>query len=126
VRALAGEKGGDMQAMHHFRVELWHATMPTYVASYLFPFLLLVYETHRIGRWIFDYGMNFSNYKFMGYEYLLMLVFVALQIIVGAAFLLGAWLGRHHDLDHQIASVLAGVGCSIGILFFDFVLQYAL
>jgi hypothetical protein len=97
-----------------------------HVCCQLFPFLLLVYETHRVGRWIFDYGMNFSNYKFVGYEYLLMLVFVALQIIVGAAFLLGAWLGRHHDLYHQIENVLAGVGCSIGILVFDFVLQYAL
>jgi uncharacterized membrane protein YadS len=62
----------------------------------------------------------------MGYEYLLMLVFVALQIIVEVAFLLGAWLGRHHDLDHRIANVLAGVGCSIGILVFDFALQHAL
>ena len=115
-----------MQAMHHFHLELRHATMPTYVASYLFPFLLFVYETHRVGRWIFDYGMNFSNYKFMGYEYLLMLVFVALQIIVEVAFFLGAWLGRHHDLDHRIANVLAGVGCSIGILAFDFALQHAL
>ncbi|NPT56096.1 hypothetical protein [Paraburkholderia elongata] len=40
-----------MQAMRHFRLELRHATMPTYVASYLFPFLLFVYETHRVGRW---------------------------------------------------------------------------
>ncbi|WP_249362963.1 hypothetical protein [Burkholderia sp. 4M9327F10] len=99
-----------MQTMHHFRLELRHATIPTYVASYLFPFLLFAYETHRVGRWVFDYGMNFSNYKFMGYEYLLMLVFVALQIIVEVAFLLGAWLGRHHDLDHRITNVLAGVG----------------
>lgn len=115
-----------MQAMHHLRLELRHATMPTYVASYLFPFLLFVYETHRVDRWVFDYGMNLSNYKFMGYEYLLMLVFVALQIIIEVAFLLGAWLGRHHDLDHRIANALAGVGWSIGILVFDFALQHAL
>ena len=115
-----------MQAMHHFRLELRHTTVPTYVASYLFPFLLFVYEAHRVGRWIFDYGMNFSNYKFMGYEYLLMLVFVALQIIVELAFLLGARMGRRHDLDHRIANVLAGVGCSIGILVFDLALQYVL
>jgi hypothetical protein len=43
-----------MQAIHHFRLDLRHATMPTYVASYLFPFLLFVYETHRVGRWIID------------------------------------------------------------------------
>lgn len=70
--------------------------------------------------------MNFSSYGFMGYEYLLMLVFVALQIIVEVAFLLGAWLGRHHYLDHRIANVLAGAGCSSGILVFDFSLQHAL
>ncbi|RZF30457.1 hypothetical protein EVC45_08235 [Paraburkholderia sp. UYCP14C] len=109
-----------MQAMHHFRLGPRYATIPTYVASYLFPFLLFVYETHRVRRWIFDYGPNFSNHKFMGYEYLLMVVFVALQITVEVAFLLGAWLERHHDLDHRISNVLEGVGCSIGILVFDF------
>lgn len=70
--------------------------------------------------------MNFSNYKFMGYEYLLMLVFAALQIIIEVAFLPAAWLRRHHDLEHRIANVLGGVGCSIGILVFDFSLQHAL
>lgn len=53
---LADEQGGDMQAVHHFRLELRQATMPMYVASYLFPFLKFVYKTHRVGRWIFDYG----------------------------------------------------------------------
>ncbi|MPW18111.1 hypothetical protein GCT13_14480 [Paraburkholderia sp. CNPSo 3157] len=115
-----------MQATHHFRLELRHATMPTYVASYLFPLLLFAYEVHRVGRWIFDNGLHFSNYRFMGYEYLLMLVFVALQIIVEAVFLLAARLERHHDFEHRIANVLAGAGCSAGILIFDLALQYAL
>ncbi|MFM0085211.1 hypothetical protein P0D72_41155 [Paraburkholderia sediminicola] len=109
-----------MQAMHHFRLELWHATMPTYVASYLLPFLSFVDQTRRVGRSIFDCGMNFSKYKFMGYEYLLMLVFVAHRIIIEVAFLLGAWLGRHHDPCHRISNVLAGVGCPTRILVFDF------
>jgi hypothetical protein len=52
--------------------------------------------------------------------------FVALQIIVEVAFLPGAWFGRHHDLDRRISNVLAGVGCSIGILVLDFALQHAL
>ena len=115
-----------MQATHHFRLELRHATLPTYVVSYLFPLLLFVYEIHRVGRWIFDYGLRFSNYRFMSYEYLLMLVFVALQIIVELTFLLLAWLRRHHDFEHRIANALAGVGCSVGILIFDLALQYAL
>src|SRR5260370_35468876 len=110
-----------MQAIHHFRLELRHATMPTYVASYLFPFLLFVYETHRVGRWILDYGMNFSNYKFMGYEYLL--VFVALQIIVEGAFPLGIWVGRHNDLSHPITKLQAGSGDTIGTPVFSFALQ---
>ena len=38
-----------MQAAHHFHLELRQATMPTYVASYLFPVVLLVYEAHRVG-----------------------------------------------------------------------------
>jgi hypothetical protein len=115
-----------MQTVQHFHLELRHATVPTYVVSYLFPILLFVYEAHRVGRWIFDNGLHFSNYRFMGYEYLLMLVFVALQIIVEILFLLGAWLGRHHDFEHRMANALAGVGCSVGILIFDLALQYAL
>jgi hypothetical protein len=27
----------------------------------VFPILLLVYEIHRVGKWIFDYGINFAN-----------------------------------------------------------------
>lgn len=115
-----------MQATRHFRLELRHATIPTYFASYLFPVLLLAYEIHRVGRWIFDFGLHFSNYRFMGYEFLLMLVYVALQIVAEAMFLLGAWLGGDPDFEHRLANLLAGVGCSVAILAFDFALQYAL
>jgi hypothetical protein len=115
-----------MQSTHHFHLELRHASVPTYVASYLFPILLLAYEAHRVGRWIFDYGMNFANYKFMGYEFLLMLVFVALQVVFEGIFLIGAWISRDHDFEHRVANVLAGLGCSLAILAFDAALQYAL
>ena len=115
-----------MQAAHHFHLELRQATMPTYVASYLFPVVLLVYEAHRVGRWIFDYGVNFANFRFMGYEFLLMLVFVALQACFGAVFLIGAWMSRDHDFEHRVANVLAGLGCSLVIIAFDLALQYAL
>jgi hypothetical protein len=115
-----------MQAAHHFHLELRHATMPTYIASYLFPAVLLLYEVHRVGRWIFDYGMNFANFRFMGYEFLLMLVFVALQVCFGAVFLIGAWMSRDHDFEHRVANVLAGLGCSLVIIAIDLALQYAL
>jgi hypothetical protein len=115
-----------MQSTHHFHLELRHASVPTYVASYLFPILLLAYEAHRLGRWIFDYGMNFANFRFMGYEYLLMLVFVALQVAFAGIFLMGAWMSREHDFEHRVANVLAGLCCSLVILGFDAALQYAL
>ena len=37
-----------MQTTHHFRLELRHATVPTYVASYLFPLLLVLYEVLQL------------------------------------------------------------------------------
>ncbi|KAE8757258.1 MULTISPECIES: hypothetical protein [Paraburkholderia] len=115
-----------MQAARHFHLELRHASVPTYVASYLFPILLLAYEVHRVGRWIFDYGMNFANFRFMGYEFLLMLVFVALQVVFEGIFLIGAWMSRDHDFEHRVANLLAGLGCSLVVIGFDLALQYAL
>ena len=115
-----------METTHHFHLELRHASVSTYVASYLFPILLLVYEGHRVGRWIFDYGMHFANFRFMGYEFLLMLVFVALQVAFGSIFLIGAWISRDHDFEHKIANLLAGLGCSLVVIGFDLALQYVL
>lgn len=115
-----------METTHHFHLELRHASVPTYVASYLFPILLLAYEVHRVGRWIFDYGMHFANFRFMGYEFLLMLVFVALQVVFGSIFLIGAWINRDHDFEHKIANLLTGLGCSVVIIGFDLALQYVL
>ncbi|WP_434667565.1 hypothetical protein P5W99_35670 [Paraburkholderia sp. A3BS-1L] len=115
-----------MQATHHFNIELRHATVPTYVVSYLFPSLLLLYEIHRVGRWIYDYGMHFTNFRYMGYEFLLMLVFVGVQAVVEVMFLLGAWIGRHHDFKHRVSNLLAGLSCSMVVIAFDFALQYAL
>lgn len=111
---------------HHFHLELRHATVPTYVTSYLFPILLLAYEAYRVGHWIFDYGMNFANFRYMGYEFLLMLVFVGLQIFVEIVFLACAAITRHPDLEHRVANVLAGIACSFVVIGFDLALQYAL
>jgi hypothetical protein len=111
---------------HHFHLELRHATVPTYVTSYLFPILLLAYEAYRVGRWIYDYGMNFANFKYMGYEFLLMLTFVGLQILVEIVFLAGAGITKHPDFEHRVSNVLVGIGCSFVVLGFDLALQYAL
>lgn len=69
---------------------------------------------------------EFLELQFMGYDYLVMLVFVALQIIVEVSFLMETRMGRHLDIDRRVANVLAGMGCSIDILVFDFALQCAL
>ncbi len=114
-----------MQATHHFHLELRHASVPTYVASYAFPILLLAYEVFRVGRWIAEFGMNFSNFRFMGYEFLLMLVFVALQVILEGVFLIGAWISRNHDFEHRVGNLMAGLGCSLVVIGFDLALQYA-
>ncbi|CAB3804727.1 hypothetical protein LMG28688_06058 [Paraburkholderia caffeinitolerans] len=113
-----------MQATHHFNIELRHATVPTYAVSYVFPILLLLYEIHRVGRWIYDYGMQFSNFRSMGYEFLLMLVFVGIQAVVGVIFLTGASIGRHHDFRHRVSNLLAGLSCSMAVIAFDLALQY--
>lgn len=110
---------------HHFHLELRHATVPTYVTSYLLPILLLAYEAHRVGRWIYDNGMNFANFKYMGYEFLLMLTFVGLQIFVEVVFLACAGITRHPDFEHRVANVLAGLGCSLVVIGFDLALQHA-
>jgi hypothetical protein len=115
-----------MQSTHHFHLELRHATVPTYVASYLFPVLLLAYELYRVGHWIFDNGMNFANFRYMGYEFLLMLTFVGLQIVVEIVFLAVAGITRRPDFAHRVANVLAGIGCSLVVIGFDLALQYAL
>ncbi len=119
-------RGITMQATHHLHIELRHATVPTYVVSYLFPILLLLYEIHRVGRWIYDYGMHFSNFRYMGYEFLLMLVFVGVQAVVGVIFLLGASIGGHHDFEHRVSNLLTGLSCSMVVIAFDLALQYAL
>jgi hypothetical protein len=70
--------------------------------------------------------MNFANFRFMGYEFLLMLVFVALQVVFEGLFLIGAWMSRDHDFGHRVANLLAGLGCSLVVIGFDLALQYAL
>jgi hypothetical protein len=114
-----------MDLTHRFHPELRHATAPTYVASYVFPLLLLTYEAYRVGYWIAAYGMNFTNFKQMGYEYLLMLAMFGVQIVMEALFLGIAWLRHHADLGHRLANLSLGLLCSFGVLAFDYLLQVA-
>jgi hypothetical protein len=121
------KEGFVMATTHqHFHLELRHATAPTYIVSYLFPALLFVYELLRVGQWIRDHGMQFAAYKQMGYEYLLMLLFVGLQIVVEAIFLLGAAMRKdHRDFEHRVPNVVLGIGCSIALLAIDLAIQLA-
>jgi hypothetical protein len=110
---------------HHFHLELRHATVPTYVTSYLFPILLLAYEVYRVSYWVVHYGFNFTNFRSGGYEFLLMLAFVGLQIFVEIVFLASAAVTRHPDLKHRVANILAGIACSFVVIGLDLALQYA-
>lgn len=114
-----------MQQTHRFHPELRHATAPTYVASYLFPLLFVVYEFYRVGYWIALHGVDFSNFNQMGYEFLLMLAMFAVQVLAECAFLAIAWFGRHPDLEHRLTNLALGIFCSLLVLAFDYGLQIA-
>jgi hypothetical protein len=110
------------QQPHHF--ELRHATTPTYLVSYLFPTLLLIYEIYRVASWMSTHGMSFVTFDSMGYEFLLMLAWFGLQIITEIVFLVFAVFSRNQDFGHRIANVVCGIFCSAVVLVFDFGLQH--
>lgn len=114
-----------MEHTHHFHLELRHATKPTYVVSYLFPLMFVMYEAYRVSYWIVLYGMRFADYKQMGYDYLLMLVMFGVQIVVEAVFFAIAWLSRRTDLGHRLTNLTVGLFCSLVVLAFDYLLQVA-
>jgi len=114
-----------MDHAHHFHFELRHATKPTYVVSYLFPIMFVIYEAYRVTYWILLYGMHFANFNQMGYDYLLMLAMFGVQIVVEAVFFVGAWLSRHRDLEHRLSNLTLGLFCSFVVLAFDYLLQVA-
>jgi hypothetical protein len=115
-----------MSTTRHFHMELRHATMPTYVASYLFPLMLVAYEIWRVGSWVTVNGFNFSNFSAMGYEFALMIAVFIMQVVVELAFLGAAWLTKHHDFEHRTGNLLLGMFCSMVVLGFDLALQYAM
>ncbi|CAH2802768.1 MAG: hypothetical protein CBARDMAM_4580 [uncultured Caballeronia sp.] len=115
-----------MQTTRYFHMELRHATLPTYVFSYLFPLMLLAYELWRVGSWGAVRGFKFTDFSSMGYEFALMLAVFAMQIIVEIAFMAAAMLTKHHDVAHRAANLLLGVFYSAVVLGFDLALQYAM
>ncbi|SEI17998.1 hypothetical protein SAMN05192544_103099 [Paraburkholderia hospita] len=112
-----------MQLALNFHPHFRHATLPTYVASYFFPILIAVYEVYRIAYWIVNYGLNFSVFKAMGYEFTLMLMLFATQVVVESCFLFFAWLGRRPDLEHRVPNAVLGLLLSTAVLACDFALQ---
>lgn len=113
-----------MQLHHAFHPELRHATVPTYVASYLFPALIVLYEIYRVGYWIAQHGMDFTTYSQAGFEYLLMLGIFAVQVVVEVVFLAFVWSTRHPDFRHRLVNLALGIACSGAVLAYDyFVLQ---
>ncbi|MGT2474898.1 hypothetical protein [Paraburkholderia terrae] len=112
-----------MQIAPNFHPHFRHATLSTYVASYIFPILLAVYEVYRIAYWLVNYGLNLSVFKEMGYEFTLMLALFATQIVVESCFLFFAWAGGHSDLGRRVPNIALGLLLSATVLACDFALQ---
>ncbi|WP_230953183.1 hypothetical protein [Burkholderia stagnalis] len=114
-----------MHAGHHFLHELRHATMPTYFVSYVFPLLLVVYETYRIAYWVGRHGWNFAQLSQAGYEFTLMLIVFALQVMLDGVLFMAAWVSRHPDVEHRHANMMFGIVCSALVIAFDVALRAA-
>ena len=112
-----------MRIGHHFFPEFRHATVPTYFVSYLFPLLLAGYETYRVAYWVGQHGWHFAQLPQAGYEFTLMLIMFALQVILDGLFFVTAWVGRHPDVEHRLANLACGIVCSALVLAFDVMLQ---
>ena len=114
-----------MRAGHHFLPELRHATVPTYIVSYIFPLTLAAYEIYRVVYWVVHHGWRFAELSQAGFEFTLMLVIFAMQIIIDALFFVVAWIGKHPDIEHRLSNMTLGVLCSAAVLAFDVWLQLA-
>ncbi|MEM5371243.1 hypothetical protein V4C53_35145 [Paraburkholderia azotifigens] len=113
-----------MQSDHAFHPEWRHATVPTYVVSYLFPAMIVIYEIYRVGYWISQHGINFVASNQTGYEYALMLAMFTVQVVVDVLFLVFVWSTRHPDFEHRLTNLALGFVSSGAVLAFDyFVLQ---
>jgi hypothetical protein len=114
-----------MQRTHPFRPTLWHAAVPSYGPTYLFPLLFVVCEVHRLGDWLALNGADFAGYSDQSLEYALMLGLFAVQALAEVAFLAFAWAGRHEDIKYRLTNVTLGIFFSSFVLAFDYGLQVA-
>ncbi|MFX1674948.1 hypothetical protein PWR63_22310 [Paraburkholderia sp. A2WS-5] len=112
-----------MAHIHHFHPELRHATVPTYLASYGFPAILAIYEIYRVAWWISQHGWNLFGFNQAGFEFLIMLVLFAIQIVTQTIFLMASAAGPRPDLGHRLANIGLGLLCSAAVLMFDLLLQ---
>ena len=109
-----------MQTRHAFHPALRHATVPTYVVSYLFPGLIALYEVYRVGYRVARRGMSFIAFSQTGYEYVLMLAFFAVQVVVGVVFLTFVSSTRHPDFEHRLTNLALGPACPVAVLAYDY------
>jgi hypothetical protein len=98
---------------------------PTYLASYLFPLLLVAYEVYRVGFWLASHGIDFTDFGDEGWAFPLMLAVFAVQVVAEGIFLAVAWIGRQPDLDQRFTTLSLGLFSSLLVLAFDFGLQIA-
>jgi hypothetical protein len=108
------------------RHSAWRETAAaTYLGSYVFPLLFVVYEVYRVGYWIALHGVDFDGFGRTGYESKLMLAIFAAQLLAEGAFLAAAWLTRQPELMRRLTNLSFGLLCSLFVLGFDYLLQIA-
>jgi hypothetical protein len=98
---------------------------PTYLATYLFPLLLVAYEVYRVGFWMASHGIDFTEFGHDDGAFALMLAFFAVQVVAEGVFLAVAWLSRQPDLAQRCTTLSLGLLSSLLALAFDFGLQIA-
>lgn len=114
-----------MQHTHRIHPPWRHAAVPTYLGSYVFPVLFVVYEVYRVGYWIAQHGVEFAAFGEADHGSTLMLALFAVQLVAEGVFLATAWLARQPNLDRRFTNLTLGLVCSLLVLAFDYGLQIA-
>ena len=114
-----------MQHSPHIDSRAAQRSAPTYLASYIFPVLLLAFEVYRVGYWMASRGIEFSHFGESSRGPSLMLAMFAVQLLAEGVFLAAAWVARQSDLQHRFTTVFLGLFGSLLILAFDYGLSIA-
>lgn len=114
-----------MQHSHHIDSRAPQSPASTYLASYLFPALLVVFEVYRVGHWLASHGIEFSDFGRSRRESSLMFAMFAVQLVAEGVFLAAAWVARQSDLQHRFTTVFLGLFSSLLVLAFDYGLRIA-